>query len=134
MRSRRGGSRWRTTSSAFPALPRKLRQKRGIKRFRLHAAVNHQTLPDWRPSCVPMTPRSLSVKRLSPTEEPLRSCLWSPISGKSLRTPLVEVISQAYRKKMPRELIATLKAVGKSTELHQTDDGTRSEERRVGKE
>src|SRR6266851_12007 len=125
MRSRRGGSRWRTTSSAFPALPQKLRQKLVIKRFRLHAAVNHQTLPDWRPSCVQMTPRLLSVKLSSPTEEPLPSCLWSPISGKSLRTPLVEVISQAYRKKMLRELIATLKAVGKSTELHQTDDGTR---------
>src|SRR5713101_9659859 len=72
-----------------------------------------------------MTPRSSSVKLSSPTEEPLRSCLWSPISAKSLRTPLAEVISQAYRKKMLRELIATLKAVGKSTELHQTDDGTR---------
>src|ERR1700686_3767833 len=125
MRSRRGGSRWRTTSSAFPALPQKLRQKLVIKRFRLHAAVNHQTLPNWRPSCVQMTPRSLSVKLSSPTEEPLPSCLWSPISGKSLRTPLVEVISQAYRKKMLRELVATLKAVGKPTEVYETADGTR---------
>src|SRR6202040_526760 len=72
-----------------------------------------------------MTPHSSSVKRSSPMEEPQLSCLWCPISGKSLRTRLVEVISPAYRKKMLRELMATLKAVGKSTELHQTDDGTR---------
>src|ERR1700687_5788858 len=125
MRSRRGGSRWRTTSSASPALRQKLLQKRVIKRFRWHAAVNHRTLPGWRLSCVQMTPHSSSVKLSSPTEEPQLSCLWSPISGKSLRTPSVEVISQGYRKKMLREVMATLKAVGKSTELHQTEDGTR---------
>src|SRR5260370_37816653 len=125
MRSRRDGSRWRTTSSESPVLPQKLRQKRVIKRFRLHGAVNHQTSLNWRPSYVQMTPHSSSAKRLLPMEVPLRSCLWSPISAKSLRTPLAEVTSQAYRKKMLRELIATLKAVGKSTELHQTDDGTR---------
>src|SRR4029077_3725674 len=125
MRSRRDGSRWRTTSSVFPALPQKLRQKRVIKRFRSHAAANHQTLLNWRLSCVPMTPRSSSVKLSSPTEAPQLSCLWSLISAKSLRTPSAKGISQAYRKKMLRELMATLKAVGKSTELHQTDDGTR---------
>src|ERR1039458_9101990 len=146
MRSRRDGSRWKTISSAFLVLPRKSRRKRGTKRFQLPAVANRGILRSWRLSCVQTTPLSSSGKPLSLMEAPRRSCLSSLISGKSLRTLLARVIFRGYRRqRMLQELMATLKAVGKSPELHQTEDGTRllilpyggrirSKERRVGKE
>src|ERR1039458_9249407 len=126
MRSRRDGSRWKTISSAFLALPGKSRRKLGTKRFQLPAVVNREILRSWRLSCLQTTPLSLSGKPLSRMEAPRRSCLSSLISGKSLRTLLAKVIFRGYRRqRMLQELMATLKAVGKSPELHQTEDGTR---------
>src|SRR5271169_5007317 len=71
-------------------------------------------------------PRSSSGKPSSLMEEQPRSCLWFQTSGKSPRIHSARDIFQDYRQTfMLQELIATLNAVGKHTELYQTDDGTR---------
>src|SRR5271165_7576487 len=119
MRSLLDGSRSRTISNAFLDSPKRSLRRPDTGQSRSRAVANLGTSPGWLSSCAQTMPRSSLGRPSSLTEERQRSCLWFPTSEKSLQTHLGKVISQACSQEiMLQDLIATLKAVGKPTELY----------------